>query len=169
MKEGQEGKKRKREDERHLQFLVEQLFEGVEERGREGGKGGEGGKKRRRGSPFLVDQEGGRKRGKRRGREGSKDISFLVCLIVPRITDAFNTARDRVHYLDMLSPHLEALEASSSSPHTLTSSILPALTTTVKRNEGQSRVYARSGYLGILFTKVYKLYVCLHVCSSYTV
>lgn len=39
MKEGQEGKKRKREDERHLQFLVEQLFEGVEERGRERGKG----------------------------------------------------------------------------------------------------------------------------------
>lgn len=36
MKEGQEGKKRKREDERHLQFLVEQLFEGVEKRGRGG-------------------------------------------------------------------------------------------------------------------------------------
>ena len=91
-------------------------------------------------------------------RESSKDIYFLICLIVPRITDAFNTARDRVHYLDMFSPHLEALEAPSSSPHTLTSSILPALTTTVKRNEGQSRVYARSGYLGILFTKVY---ICL--------
>ena len=94
-------------------------------------------------------------------RESSKDIYFLIFLVVPRITDAFNTARDRVHYLDMLSPHLEALEAPSSSPHTLTSSILPALTTTVKRNEGQSRVYARSGYLGILFTKVYKPYICL--------
>ena len=70
-----------------------------------------------------------------------------------RLTDAFNTARDRVRYLESLSPHLEALEASPSLP-TLLSSLLPALVAGVKKMEGISRALARSGYLGILFTKV---------------
>ena len=71
-----------------------------------------------------------------------------------RLTDAFNNARDRVRYLESLSPHLEALEASLSLPSTL-STLLPSITTAVRQMEGLSRAYARSGYLGILFTKVY--------------
>ena len=79
---------------------------------------------------------------------------WIVCWsLMCRLTDAFNTARDRVRYLESLSPHLEALEASPSLPSIL-SSLLPALVAGVKKMEGISRALARSGYLGILFTKV---------------
>ena len=73
-----------------------------------------------------------------------------------RLTDAFNNARDRVHYLETLSPHLEALHSSlpPPSPSTVTTTILPALGAAMRQMEGLSRAYARSGYLGILFTKV---------------
>ena len=82
------------------------------------------------------------------------DKFILVCsLFLLRLTDAFNNARDRVRYLEVLSPHLEALEAHPSLPSLLTT-VLPALTSSVKHMEGLSRAYARSGYLGILFTKV---------------
>lgn len=71
-----------------------------------------------------------------------------------RLTDAFNNARDRVRYLESLSPHLEALEANPPLPSIL-SSLLTAISTSVKQMEGLSRAYARSGYLAILFTKVW--------------
>lgn len=72
-----------------------------------------------------------------------------------RITDAFNNARDRVRYLEALSPHLEALQSSPPPPpSTVVSTILPALVASVRQMEGLSRAYARSGYLGVLFTKV---------------
>lgn len=65
-----------------------------------------------------------------------------------RITDAFNNSRDRVRYLEALAPHLEALLSTPLTP------TLTALLTTIKQMDGLSRAYARSGYLGILFTKV---------------
>ena len=72
-----------------------------------------------------------------------------------RITDAFNNARDRVRYLESLAPHLKALQASpASSLSSIASDVLPALVGSVRQMEGLSRAYARSGYLGILFTKV---------------
>ena len=75
-----------------------------------------------------------------------------------RLTDGFNNARDRVRYLEALSPHLEALEASPPPPlSTVVTNILPALISTVKQMEGLSKTYARTGYLGILFTKVGKM------------
>ena len=59
-----------------------------------------------------------------------------------------------MRYLESLSPHLEALEANPPLPSILTS-LLTAISTSVKQMEGLSRAYARSGYLGILFTKVW--------------
>lgn len=85
-------------------------------------------------------------------------------LIFCRLTDAFNAARDRVRYLESLSPHLEALESSPSLP-SLLSSLLPALVTGVKKMEGISRALARSGYLGILFTKVERQHFDLQLCN----
>ena len=74
-------------------------------------------------------------------------------MIFRRLTDAFNAARDRVRYLEALSPHLEALDGTPSLS-SLLSSLLPAIMASVKQMEGLSRAFARSGYLGILFTKV---------------
>ncbi|KAL5457324.1 hypothetical protein EMCRGX_G034572 [Ephydatia muelleri] len=70
-----------------------------------------------------------------------------------QITDAFNNARDHVRYLQTLAPHLEALQ-SNPSIQSVTSSILPAFTVTIKQLDGLSRAYARTGYLGILFVKL---------------
>ena len=79
----------------------------------------------------------------------------LHTLCFCRITDAYNNARDRVRYLENLSPHLELLETSPPpNPSNITSSTLPALASAFKQMDGLSRVYARSGYLGILLTKV---------------
>ena len=85
------------------------------------------------------------------------DHYHITCLSVLRITDAFNTIRDRVRYLEALSPHLESLEREGLaplSPRHVTSSILPSLMATMKQMEGVSKVYAHSGYLGILCIKV---------------
>ena len=73
-----------------------------------------------------------------------------------RITDAYNNARDRVRYLESLSPHLEPLEASPPpNPANVLSCTLPALAAAFRQMDGLSRVYARSGYLGVLLTKVH--------------
>lgn len=79
-------------------------------------------------------------------------VNISLC---SRITDAFNNIRDRVRYLEALSPHLEPLEAvAAPSPAQVTSTILPSLLATMKQMEAVSRVYARSGYLSILCIKV---------------
>ena len=73
-----------------------------------------------------------------------------------RITDAFNNVRDRVRYLEAISPHVEPLEMPSPpAPSQVISTTLPSLMTTMKQMEGVSRMYACSGYLGVLCIKVY--------------
>lgn len=87
-----------------------------------------------------------------------------VFIILCRITDAYNNARDRVRYLETLSPQLEALQASPPpSPSTVMTSILPALASSFKQMDGLSRVYARSGYLGVILIKVQYLYMYIHI------
>ncbi len=103
----------------------------------------------------------------------SNNFNFNWSLFVPRffqqtiiltypirITDAFNNSRDRVRYLEALAPHLEALLSTPLTP------TLTALMTTVKQMDGLSRAYARSGYLGILFTKVWVYLQLLYTCSA---
>ena len=80
-----------------------------------------------------------------------------------RITDAYNNARDRVRYLESLSPHLELLETTPPpNPYNVVSTTLPALAAAFRQMDGLSRVYAQSGYLGVLLTKVCEL-VCVHI------
>ena len=77
-------------------------------------------------------------------------------LMFDRITDAYNNARDRVRYLESLSPHLESLVASPPpNPATVISNTLPAVASAFRQMDGLSKVYARSGYLGVLLTKVH--------------
>ena len=85
-----------------------------------------------------------------------RHVQGCTFVFLHRITDAYNNARDRVRYLEILSPHLEALQASPPpTPSTVVSSTLPALASAFRQMDGLSRVYARSGYLEVILTKVY--------------
>lgn len=70
------------------------------------------------------------------------------------ISDAYNDARDKVRYLEVLKQVFEQLH-SNQTPMTAASNVLPSLSNAVKQMMGQSRVYAKSGFLGFLFMKVY--------------
>lgn len=74
--------------------------------------------------------------------------------ILYSISDAYNDARDKVRYLEMLRQVFEQLQ-SNQTPMTAASNVLPLLSNAVKQMMSQSRVYAKSGFLGFLFMKVY--------------
>ena len=69
------------------------------------------------------------------------------------ITDAANETKDKVKYLEALRRHFEHLY-HGASPSEIINTALPALANSVKQMDSISRFYARSGYLGLLFTKV---------------
>ena len=74
--------------------------------------------------------------------------------IIPhRLTDAFNTTKDRVWFLLTLQPLTDAINAAET-PASIIGGTLPNLLVTVKQMESLSRSYAKSGYLGIVFKKV---------------
>jgi dynein heavy chain len=72
------------------------------------------------------------------------------------ITDAFNETKDKVKYLDSLKRYFEQLYLPNITVSTLSNSVLPGLMATVRQMDAISRYYARTGYLGVLFTKVGK-------------
>ena len=74
-----------------------------------------------------------------------------VCIC--SITDAANETKDKVKYLEALRRHFEHLY-HSASPADIMNTALPGLASSVKQMDSISRFYARSGYLGLLFTKV---------------
>ena len=73
------------------------------------------------------------------------------------ITDAYNDARDKVKYLEVLKQVFEQLQCNQT-PMTVATNVLPSLCNAVKQMMGQSKVYAKSGFLGFLFMKVFVLY-----------
>ena len=73
--------------------------------------------------------------------------------ILCSISDAYNDARDKVKYLEALKQVFEQLQCNQT-PMAAASNILPSLSNAVKQMMGQSRVYAKSGFLGFLFMKV---------------
>ncbi|XP_031757885.1 dynein gamma chain, flagellar outer arm isoform X2 [Xenopus tropicalis] len=69
------------------------------------------------------------------------------------ITDAANTTKARVKYLEALSRHLETL-ATENDPYILINNILPAFFSGLQQIETMTRFFARNGFLGLLLTKV---------------
>ncbi|XP_018096048.2 dynein heavy chain 5, axonemal [Xenopus laevis] len=69
------------------------------------------------------------------------------------ITDAANTAKARVKYLEAHSRHLEAL-GTENDPCTLINSILPAFFSGLQQTETMTRFFSKNGFLGLLLTKV---------------
>ncbi|KAM4694307.1 uncharacterized protein O3C94_004765 [Discoglossus pictus] len=69
------------------------------------------------------------------------------------ITDAANTAKDRVKYLEALYRHLDTL-ATDNDPVNIINSIIPALFNGMRQMETMTRFFSKNGYLGLLLTKV---------------
>ncbi|XP_071801693.1 uncharacterized protein [Asterias amurensis] len=80
------------------------------------------------------------------------------------ITDAANETKDKVKYLEALRRHFEHLY-HGASPSEIINTALPALANSVKQMDSISRFYARSGYLGLLFTKITNQLV--NACKEY--
>lgn len=77
-----------------------------------------------------------------------------VLFSILRITDAQNECRDKVKFLESLKRPIDQFY-QDATPHTCINSALPGLCTSMRTIESVSRYYARQGYLGLLFTKVY--------------
>jgi len=88
-----------------------------------------------------------------------------------RVTEALNSTRDHLHYFEVFSPYLESLESRSPpAPGQVASTVLPSFSIAMKQKEGMSRVFARSGFLGGLLTKVRIIVICIiHVTIYFSV
>ncbi|XP_063775387.1 uncharacterized protein LOC134910927 [Pseudophryne corroboree] len=69
------------------------------------------------------------------------------------ITEATNATKDRVKYLEALYRHLDAL-ATDNDPSKLINTILPGFFNGIQQMESMSRFFSKTGYLGLLLTKV---------------
>lgn len=77
---------------------------------------------------------------------------------VRSITDAVNETKDKRKFLESIARFLEQLQpspgAAAVSPRTLIDNVIPQLMAALKQMDSVSRHFARSGFLGYLFTKV---------------
>ncbi|KAK6987323.1 dynein heavy chain 5 axonemal [Biomphalaria glabrata] len=80
------------------------------------------------------------------------------------ITDSLNDTRDKVKYLDSLKRYFDQMY-HEATPSNLVSNVIPGFISTIKQMESVSRFYARSGYLGVLLTKVTNQLV--QACKDY--
>ena len=69
------------------------------------------------------------------------------------ITDAFNETKDKVKYLETLHKYFDQLSVGNSIV-SICSTTMPGLMASVRQLDAISRYYARSGYLGFMFSKV---------------
>ncbi|CAG5121565.1 unnamed protein product, partial [Candidula unifasciata] len=80
------------------------------------------------------------------------------------ITDGLNDAKDKVKYMESLKRHLDKM-CQNASPTNMISHVLPGLMNSMKQMDSVSRFYARSGFLGVLLTKVTNQLV--QICKEY--
>jgi len=83
-------------------------------------------------------------------------------MYVCSISDAYNDARDKVRYLEALKQVFEQLQGNQT-PMAAATNVLPSLSNAVKQMMGQSRVYAKNGFLGFLFMKVYLVTIRIYI------
>ena len=65
-----------------------------------------------------------------------------------------NDTKDKVKYLESLKRHFDQLY-QDASPASIMNVALPGLANSIKQMDSISRFYARTGFLGILLTKVH--------------
>ncbi|XP_076466964.1 uncharacterized protein LOC143298129 [Babylonia areolata] len=69
------------------------------------------------------------------------------------LTDGLNDTKDKVKYLESLKRHFDQLY-NEATPHSIINTAIPGLTNSIKQMDAISRYYARTGFLGIILTKV---------------
>ncbi|XP_052089132.1 uncharacterized protein LOC127725852 isoform X10 [Mytilus californianus] len=69
------------------------------------------------------------------------------------ITDAMNDTKDKVKYLESLRRHFDQLY-HDATPASIINNAIPGITNSVRQMDSISRYYARTGFLGIVFTKI---------------
>lgn len=70
------------------------------------------------------------------------------------ITDAMNDTKDKVKFLESLKRHFDQLYSSDCTPSSIINNAIPGLANSVKQMDSISRYYSRTGFLGLMFTKV---------------
>ncbi|XP_053397319.1 dynein axonemal heavy chain 5-like isoform X6 [Mercenaria mercenaria] len=70
------------------------------------------------------------------------------------ITDGMNDTKDKVKFLESLKRHFDQLYSVDSTPSTIINTAIPGLCNSVKQMDSIARYYARTGFLGLMFTKV---------------
>ncbi|XP_052807484.1 dynein axonemal heavy chain 5-like isoform X7 [Mya arenaria] len=70
------------------------------------------------------------------------------------ITDGMNDTKDKVKFLESLKRHFDQLYSVESTPASIINNAIPGLANSVKQMDSISRYYSRTGFLGLLFTKV---------------
>ena len=79
---------------------------------------------------------------------------FLLC----SLTDALNEIKDKVKYLDSLKRYFEQLYDENSPSH-ISNVTIPAITSAVRQMDNISKFYARTGFLGVVFAKVNRVFL----------
>ncbi|KAL5009692.1 hypothetical protein ScPMuIL_011997 [Solemya velum] len=69
------------------------------------------------------------------------------------ITDAMNDTKDKVKYLESLRRHFDQLY-SDATPSSIINNAITGIASGVRQMDSISRYYARTGFLGLVFTKV---------------
>nr|KAG5706889.1 hypothetical protein BaRGS_021395 [Batillaria attramentaria] len=69
------------------------------------------------------------------------------------LTDGLNDTKDKVKYLESLKRHFDQLY-HDATPHSIINTAIPGLTNSIKQMDAISRYYSRTGFLGIVLTKV---------------
>ena len=79
--------------------------------------------------------------------------TIFLDFLFPRITDAMNDTKDKVKYLESLRRHFDQLY-QDATPASIINNAIPGIVNSVRQMDSISRYYARTGFLGIVFTKI---------------
>lgn len=80
-------------------------------------------------------------------------LKFTSGFFFLRITDAMNDTKDKVKYLESLRRHFDQLY-QDATPASIINNAIPGIVNSVRQMDSISRYYARTGFLGIVFTKI---------------
>ncbi|KAH3729667.1 hypothetical protein DPMN_055645 [Dreissena polymorpha] len=65
-----------------------------------------------------------------------------------------NDTKDKVKFLESLKRHFDQLYSMDTTPASIINNAIPGLVNSVKQMDSISRYYSRTGFLGLMFTKV---------------